>query len=62
MQPDAFTSQERGTVRRDTTGFWAFCPKPLPQDYRTPQALASLLDEATGAVHRLGTSVRNRSL
>ena len=54
MQPDAFTSQERGTVRRDTTGFWAFCPKPLPQDYRTPQALASLLDEATGAVHRLG--------
>lgn len=54
MQPDAFTSQERGTVRRDPTGFWAFCPKPLPRDYRTPQTLASLLDEATGAVHRLG--------
>lgn len=54
MQPDAFTSQERGTVRKDPTGFWAFCPKPLPLDYRTPQELASLLDEATGAVHRLG--------
>ena len=54
MQPDAFTSQERGTVRKDPTGFWAFCPKPMPRDYRTPQSLASLLDEATGAVHRLG--------
>lgn len=54
MQPDAFTSQERGVVRRTPTGYWAFHPRALPRDYRTPRALASLLDEATGVVHRLG--------
>ncbi len=54
MRPDAFTSQERGVVRRDPTGFWAFHPEPLPRRFDLPQEIVTLLDEATGAVHRLG--------
>lgn len=54
MRPDAFTSNERGDVRRDPTGFWAFHPKPLPRRFRLPSDVVKLLDEATGAIHRLG--------
>lgn len=54
MQPDAFTSQERGVVRKDPTGFHAFHPEPLPRRLDLPQEIVTLLDEATGAVHRLG--------
>lgn len=54
MRPDAFTSQERGVVRKDPTGFWAFHPAPLPRRLDLPQETVTLLDEATGAVHRLG--------
>jgi Fic family protein len=54
MRPDAFTSQERGVVRKDPTGFYAFHPKPLPRRLDLPQEIVTLLDEATGAVHRLG--------
>jgi Fic family protein len=54
MRPDAFTSQERGVVRKDPTGFYAFHPKPLPRRFDLPQEIVTLLDEATGAVHRLG--------
>ncbi len=54
MHPEAFPSHERGTVRRTFEGFWAFHPKPLPRDYRIPQSLTALLDEATGLVNRLG--------
>ncbi len=54
MRPDAFSSQERGVVRKTTTGFWAFYPKPLPRRLALPHDVVKLLDEATGAVHRLG--------
>lgn len=54
MRPDAFISQERGIVRKDPTGFYAFHPKPLPRRLDLPQEIVTLLDEATGAVHRLG--------
>lgn len=54
MRPEAFTSQERGLVVRDPTGFWAFHPAPLPRRLDLPQDIVTLLDEATGAVHRLG--------
>lgn len=54
MQPDAFASEERGVVRRDPTGFWAFHPQPLPRSLELAPELVTLLDEATGAVHRLG--------
>jgi Fic family protein len=54
VRPDAFTSDERGVVRKALEGFWAFYPKPLPRRYSLPQEIATLLDEATGAVHRLG--------
>lgn len=54
MHPDAFRSQERGVVRRALAGYWAFYPAQLPRSVRLPPDLAVLLDEATGAVHRLG--------
>lgn len=54
MQPDAFRSRERGAVRKDPTGFWAFHPAPLPRRLELPAEMVTLLDEATGAVHRLG--------
>ncbi len=54
MLPEAFTSDERGRVVRDPTGFWAFHPAPLPREFALPTRLVNLLDEATGAVHRLG--------
>lgn len=54
MQPDAFRSEERGIVRKDPTGFWAFHPAALPRRLDLPAEIVALLDEATGAVHRLG--------
>lgn len=41
-------------VRKDPTGFWAFHPAPLPRRLELPAEMVTLLDEATGAVHRLG--------
>jgi Fic family protein len=54
MRRDAFTSRERGVVRRTVAGFDAFFPEPLPRRVALPSEVAVLLDEATGAVHRLG--------
>jgi Fic family protein len=54
MRPDAFASTERGIVVRDPTGYWAFQPAPLPRHLDLPHEIVTLLDEATGAVHRLG--------
>ena len=45
MLPEAFRSTDRGVVRKALGGYWAFHPEPLP---------VMLLDEATGAVNRLG--------
>ena len=54
MRPDAFTSQDRGVVRKTLTGFYAFFPEPLPRRAALAPEILLLLDEATGAVHRLG--------
>jgi Fic family protein len=54
MRPEAFPSSERGAVRRTLEGFWAFYPAPLPRRVPLSAELLVLLDEATGAVHRLG--------
>jgi Fic family protein len=54
MQPDAFTSDDGGTVRRTLEGYWAFFPNPLPRRLDLPQDTVKLLEEASGAVHRLG--------
>ena len=54
MRPDAFTSQARGVVRKTPTGFYSFFPNPLPRRLNLPSEVVVLLDEATGAVHRLG--------
>lgn len=54
MRPEAFTSQARGVVRKTSTGFFSFFPNPLPRRLELPSEVVVLLDEATGAVHRLG--------
>ena len=54
MRPEAFTSSERGTVRKAATGFWAFHPRPAPRRLDLSDETIKRLDEATGAVHRLG--------
>lgn len=54
MRPDAFPSHARGVVRKTLDGFFAFHPNPLPRRYDLPQEVVTLLDQATGAVHRLG--------
>lgn len=54
MRPDAFTSQDRGVVRKKPHGFYAFLPEPLPRRVELPSEMVVLLNQATGAVHRLG--------
>jgi len=54
MRPDAFTSSARGVVRKTRTGFWAFVPSDVPRRVPLSDEVVKLLDEATGAVHRLG--------
>jgi Fic family protein len=54
MRPTAFSSRTRGTVRKTLEGFYAFFPEPLPRRLALPPEVVALLDEATGAVHRLG--------
>jgi Fic family protein len=41
-------------VRKTPTDFYAFFPAPLPRRLDLPSEVVVLLDEATGAVHRLG--------
>jgi Fic family protein len=54
VRPDAYTSPERGRVRKTLSGFWAFFPNPVPRRLSLSDEVVKLLDEATGAVHRLG--------
>jgi Fic family protein len=54
MRPDAFTSTERGQVRKTQEGYWAFFPSEAPRRLSLSDEVVKLLDEATGAVHRLG--------
>ena len=54
MQADAFRSTERGVVRRTLEGYRAFYPEPLPRRLDLPREIAKDLDEATGAINRLG--------
>jgi Fic family protein len=54
MRPDAFTSTERGQVRKTLERYWAFFPAEAPRRLSLSDEVIKLLDEATGAVHRLG--------
>jgi Fic family protein len=54
MQPDAFLPTEREVARNTVDGFVAFFPEPVPRRVQLPSETMVLLDEATGAVHRLG--------
>jgi len=54
MRPEAFTSTERGVARKTIDGYVAFFPDSTPRRLQLPPDVMVLLDEATGAVHRLG--------
>ncbi len=54
MRADAFTSTERGRVRKAPEGYWAFHPTEAPRRLSLSEEVIKLLDEATGAVQRLG--------
>lgn len=54
MRLEAFTSTERGVARKTLDGYVAFFPEPVPRQVQLPPEVMVLLDEATGAVHRLG--------
>lgn len=54
MRPDAFISTKRGRVRKTPEGYWAFFPSETPRQLSLSDEAVKLLDEATGAVHRLG--------
>jgi len=54
MRREAFESTARGVARRTVDGYIAFFPSPAPRELRLPPTVMVLLDEATGAVHRLG--------
>jgi len=54
VRPDAFSSSARGDVRKTQTGYWAFFPAEAPRRVPLSDEVIKLLDEATGAVHRLG--------
>ena len=54
MRPNAYSSTERGRMLKTTAGFWAFFPTPAPRRLSLSDEVVKLLDEATGAVHRLG--------
>lgn len=58
MRPDAFTSTDRGRVRKTPEGYWAFFPAEAPRRLSLSDEVVKLLDEATGAVHRLGGAGR----
>ena len=54
MRPDAFSSTDRGRVRKTPEGYWAFFPTEASRRLAFSDEVIKLLDEATGAVHRLG--------
>jgi hypothetical protein len=54
VRPDAYTSHERGQARKAVGGFWAFFPAETPRRLSLSDEVVKLLDEAIGAVHRLG--------
>lgn len=54
MRPDAFSSSARGRVRKTPAGYWAYFPAAAPRRVPLSDGVVKLLDEATGAVHRLG--------
>ncbi len=54
MRPDTFTSNERGRVLKAPEGYGALHPTEAPRRLSLSDEVIKLLDEATGAVHRLG--------
>lgn len=55
MRPEMFTSNARGeAIRVEPGSYWAFHPAPLPRSIEFHADVVVMLDEATGALHRLG--------
>lgn len=53
MQPSAFRSKQRGTVRRTLEGYHAFFPAPTPTSLDYSAKTVRALDDATASLHRL---------
>ncbi|MGH9042916.1 MAG: Fic family protein, partial [Acidimicrobiia bacterium] len=54
MRPEDFPASSRGVLRRVPDGqYWAFFPTPLPRHVEYTSDLVRLLEQATGALHRL---------
>lgn len=54
MRVESFPATERGRARQTVDGYVAFFPTDVPRQLDLSPATVKLLDEATGAVHRLG--------
>ncbi|MEW6155533.1 MAG: Fic family protein [Actinomycetota bacterium] len=55
MRPEDFPKTAMGGVRQVPGGrYWAYYPSPLPRGIAYGRELVRQLDEATGALHRLG--------
>jgi Fic family protein len=53
MQPQDFTSDRAGVVRKQARGYWAFIPHPLPPAFDYTPRLIALLAGAQGLVGEL---------
>lgn len=54
MRAESFPATDRGQARRTVDGYVAFFPTEVPRQLELSPMTVKLLDEATGAVHRLG--------
>lgn len=58
MDPRAFRSKDRGTVRKTLEGYHAFFPHPLARHVEYAPSTVHRLNDAVAAVHRLGGASR----
>jgi hypothetical protein len=54
MRAESFPATDRGHARRTVDGYVAFFPTEVPRQLELSPTTVKVLDEATGAVHRLG--------
>ncbi|MBK8916181.1 MAG: Fic family protein [Phycisphaerales bacterium] len=53
MDPKSFVSKLAGEVRKTSSGYWTFVPKPLPPRLEYPAELTLLLSQADAALSEL---------
>ncbi|MCG3130331.1 MAG: hypothetical protein FLDDKLPJ_01085 [Phycisphaerae bacterium] len=53
MDPKSFTSRDAGEIRKTSTGYWTFIPRPLPPKIEYTAELTLLLSQADAALSEL---------